>query len=60
MSTRKIDIDPVVIGIAMQIQVEYRKAVEQPYIRKPLAYALHQVWKTWDAFEPEREGGAEE
>ena len=59
MSTRKIDLDPVVVGIAMQIQVEYRKAAEQPHIRKPLAYALYTVWKTWDAFEPEREGGTE-
>ena len=59
MSTRKIDLDTVVVAIAMQIQVEYRKAAAQPHIRKPLAYALHQVWKTWDAFEPEREGGTE-
>ena len=60
MSLRKVDLDPVIVGIAMQIQVEYRKAAAQPRIRKPLAYALHQVWKTWDAFEPEREGGPEE
>ena len=59
MSLRKVDLDPIIVAIAMQIQVEYRKAAAQPHIRKPLAHALYTVWELWDAFEPEREGGTE-
>ena len=50
MSLRKVDLDPIVVAIAMQIQVGYRKAAAQPHIRKPLAHALYTVWKLWDAF----------
>lgn len=35
--------------ISSQFDKEYRKAKEQSYIQKPIAYALYQVWKYWDA-----------
>ena len=34
---------------------EVEKAIDDPGIRKPIAYALYQVWKEYDKFEEERE-----
>lgn len=30
------------------LKTEYEKAMKQKYIRKPLAYALYQVWQKAD------------
>ena len=32
----------------VEIEAEYRKAVKQPHIHKPLAKALYEVWKKHD------------
>lgn len=41
---------------------EYRKAQSHEWVAKPLAYALYQVWKYFDAYEKPRtaEGRANE
>ena len=31
-----------------QLQVEYEKAKQLEYVRNPLAFALHKVWKMAD------------
>ncbi len=36
------------------LAIEYAKAKDLTYIKKPLAYALHQVWKRVDKREQER------
>lgn len=38
-----------------EIESEYRKAVDNPYIKKPLAKALYEVWKKHDRDDAERE-----
>ena len=40
-----------------EIEAEYQKAVKTPYIRKPLAKALHEVWKKHDREDVGRNGG---
>ena len=37
-----------------EIESEYRKAVNNPYIKKPLAKALYEVWKKHDRDDAER------
>lgn len=37
-----------------EIESEYRKAVNMPYIKKPLAKALYEVWKKHDRDDVER------
>lgn len=37
-----------------EIESEYRKAVNMPYIQKPLAKALYEVWKKHDRDDTER------
>ena len=32
----------------------YHKALKNPMVRKPMAYAIYHVWKAVDAVEPER------
>ena len=46
------DIPPYVA----EIEAEYKKAVSMPYVNKPLAYALFQVWKKHDREEVSRNG----
>lgn len=41
--------------ISQDFDKVYRKAVASPYIKKPIAYSLYQVWKQWDAKEEPRE-----
>lgn len=36
------------------IDAEYEKAKALPYIKKPMAYAVYQVWKMIDKNEKER------
>ena len=31
-----------------QLQIEYEKALQLPFVRNPLAYALYHVWKAVD------------
>ena len=38
----------------VEIESEYRKAVNNPYIKKPLAKALYEVWKKHDRDDAER------
>ena len=38
-----------------RIMVEYDYAIKQDHIRKPLSYALYQVWKYFDEREKARE-----
>lgn len=38
-----------------RIMVEYEYAFKQEHIRKPLSYALYQVWKYFDEREKARE-----
>jgi hypothetical protein len=38
------------------IEIEYDHAQKCGYIRKPLAYALHEVWRKVDRKEKERDG----
>ena len=33
----------------------YDEAEKSPYIRKPISYTLHRMWKKYDANEEERE-----
>lgn len=40
--------------VCQLIAIEYAKAQDLTYIRKPLAYALHQVWQRVDKMEKER------
>ena len=37
-----------------EIEAEYKKWINVPYIRKPLAKALHEVWKKHDREDTER------
>ena len=37
-----------------EIEEEYQKAVALPYVRKPLAKALYEVWKKHDREDAER------
>lgn len=37
-----------------EIEAEYQKAVNMPYIKKPLAKALYEVWKKHDREDAER------
>ena len=37
-----------------RLDVEYKKALASCYVRKPLAYALYQVWKWVDSYEKPR------
>jgi hypothetical protein len=41
------------------IDEEYEKAKALPYIRKPMAYAVHQAWKVIDQIEKERKSNEE-
>ena len=38
-----------------ELETEYKKAVNVPWVRKPMSYALYELWKKWDRFESERE-----
>ena len=40
----------------VEIEAEYRKAVKQPHIHKPLAKALYEVWKKHDREDVSRNG----
>ncbi len=33
---------------------EYLKALNQPYVKKPVSYALYQAWKKYDEIEKPR------
>lgn len=41
-------------AVGAEIEEEYKKAVEKVYISKPLAYALHEVWKKHDSQDQKR------
>lgn len=45
------DDDQILDVVKTQIQIEHDRAKVLPYVRKPLAYALHQVWEYWDTVE---------
>lgn len=38
------------------LETEYERAKNLSYVRKPLAWALYQVWKKIDAKEVQRDG----
>ncbi len=40
--------------VLKMISDEYRKAQESTWVRKPMAYALYQVWKWFDQHEKPR------
>lgn len=42
--------------VIREIETEYKKAQKQPWVNKPLAYALYQVWKAHDRTEVSRNG----
>ena len=37
-----------------EIRETYERAVKNPYIRRPLSWALYEVWHRYDAIEVER------
>lgn len=45
---------PELPSYVAEIEEEYQKAVKSPYIRKPLAKALYEVWKKHDRKDAER------
>lgn len=47
-------VQPELPSYVAEIEEEYQKAVKTPYIRKPLANALHEVWKKHDREDAER------
>ena len=42
------------------LEEEYRKALAQVWVGKPMAYALYQVWKYFDTHEKSRLAESEE
>lgn len=42
------------------LEEEYRKALAQAWVGKPMAYALYQVWKYFDEHEKSRLAESEE
>lgn len=40
--------------INQMIEIEYKKAIKDRHIQKPMAYALYQVWKRFDEREKPR------
>lgn len=45
---------PELPSYVAEIEEEYQKAVKSPYIHKPLAKALYEVWKKHDREDAER------
>lgn len=45
---------PELPSYVAEIEEEYQKAVKSPYIHKPLAKALYEVWKKHDRDDAER------
>lgn len=45
---------PELPSYVAEIEEEYQKAVNSPYIHKPLAKALYEVWKKHDMEDAER------
>ena len=46
---------PEIPPYVAEIEAEYKKWINVPYIRKPLAKALYEVWKKHDREDAERE-----
>lgn len=40
-----------------RLKKNYEKAIQEDYIRKPMAYALYQTWKHYDRSEVEKDEG---
>lgn len=47
-------VQPKLPPYVAEIEAEYQKAVKSPYIHKPLAKALYEVWKKHDIEDTER------
>lgn len=42
-----------ILGEAISVLIEkYQFAVDQPWIQKPMSYALYHTWKEFDRIEP--------
>ena len=50
----EITVQPEQPPYVAEIEAEYQKAVKMPYIHKPLAKALYEVWKKHDREDVER------
>ena len=48
---------PTIDTVVERLRVEYQRTQEQPWVRKPLARALYNLWKEVDRQEPSRIGG---
>lgn len=51
MARVRLDIGKVLV----LVYEEYKKALNINFVRKPMSYALYQVWKYCDALEKARE-----
>ena len=47
-------VEPEIPSYVAEIEAEYAKWINVPYIRKPLAKALYEVWKKHDREDAER------
>lgn len=46
--------DKVLLRVFRALESEYETAKRQSYVRKPLAFALHKVWRSTDKSEKAR------
>ena len=51
---QKVEVDPKVAKVSKRISSYYEKAVHDPEIRKPMAWALYKAWQAVDLKEKER------
>lgn len=61
MKQRKIELTHEELdNIDNDIIQEHLKALRQPFVKKPISYALYQVWKKYDEIEKPRDMRGEE